>query len=216
MMESLVQSLPLILVFLAAITVHEYSHGWAAYQWGDDTAKLSGRLTLNPLAHLDPLGTLFFIISGMRFGWAKPVPVDFYRLRDLRKGMFWVAIAGPAANLAFSLASVVLLKSLIGLVDHVPDSAIPGYLFLVNLFQLSVVINISLCVFNLLPLPVLDGSKIIISLLPRRIAGRMLYYERYGLILLVLMVLPLFRGGSFINIFLVPIIEWANNFLINL
>ena len=216
MMESVIQSLPLILVFLAAITVHEYSHGWAAYQWGDDTAMLSGRLTLNPLAHLDPLGTLCFIISGMRFGWAKPVPVDFYRLRELRKGMFWVAIAGPAANLGLSLVSVVLLKSLIGLVDHVPDSAITAYLFLVNLFQLSVIINISLCLFNLLPLPVLDGSKIIMSMLPGPITGRMLRYERYGLIVLILMFLPLFRGGSFINLILVPIIEWANNFLINL
>jgi|SRR5581483_8310762 len=208
MLANIVPYLPLIVAFLLAITCHEYSHGRMAYYWGDDTAYRSGRLTMNPLAHLDLYGTLFFVLSGMRFGWAKPVPVNFGRLRDLRQGMFMVALAGPLANFVLAVVSLLTLKGLVYYVNAVQEMEwfLPTYHFLIDLSQTSIFLNLSLGIFNLLPLPVLDGSKILYSLLPRRISFFILRNERFGFLLLLVMILPVFGGESLIGRYLMPIL----------
>ncbi|PIE57153.1 MAG: site-2 protease family protein [Desulfobulbus propionicus] len=170
--------------FLFALTLHELAHGYVAYQLGDPTAKEAGRLTLNPLKHLDPLGVVAFII--MKIGWAKPVPVNPRYFRDPRKGMLLVAIAGPAANIMIAIASAMLVK----LIVLLPP---PLFVFrpLFDMLVASVWINVMLAVFNCLPIPPLDGSKVLMSLLPPRTAYSFARLEPVGFILL----LGLFYAG---------------------
>jgi Zn-dependent protease len=172
---------------LAALTFHEYAHGWVADKRGDPTARLSGRLTWNPLAHLDPVGTLALIFTPV--GWAKPVPVNFNNLRHPRRDMVLVAAAGPGANLILASVCAWLLRQFDG-AETMSESAwglswlTPVHLMLYK----SVVINVALAVFNLIPLLPLDGGRVMAGLLPPRQAASYGRLERYGfIILLVLM-----------------------------
>jgi Zn-dependent protease len=172
---------------LAALTFHEYAHGWVANKLGDSTARLAGRLTFNPLAHLDPIGTLALIFSPV--GWAKPVPVNFNNLRHPRRDMVWVAAAGPGANLVLAAVSAWSLRLFEGGGAIVESSwlaglATPIYLML----QVSVVINVALAIFNLLPLPPLDGGRIVSGLLPPRQAASYGRLERYGFVILLVLI----------------------------
>ncbi|NLL18757.1 MAG: site-2 protease family protein [Clostridia bacterium] len=172
-LEGLITLIPAILI---AITFHEYAHGKVAALLGDPTPAQHGRLTLNPLAHLDPLGTLMLLVA--RFGWAKPVPVNpFFFRGNRRKGMLWVGLAGPLMNLVLAYLAAFGLKIVFG-----------KSLLLQNFFQELLFINLALAVFNLIPLPPLDGSKILANLLPAEYTSFFMKIEAYGpIILLVLL-----------------------------
>jgi Zn-dependent protease len=182
----------MIAVILFAITVHEYAHGKAAEAFGDPTPRMSGRLTLNPLAHIDPIGFLMLII--VRFGWAKPVPINPRYFRDPEKDMAFVALAGPFAN--FTLA---VLIALVFRVIPVPRSEL-GY-FILNVFQYAVWINIALGIFNLLPIPPLDGSRLLRAVVPYEGQIFMDRLEPYGFFVLIFLIL--FPGFSSTLIFLI-------------
>ena len=172
-----------------AITVHEAAHGYAARYFGDMTAHLAGRISLNPIKHIDPFGTilvpaLMMMAGGILFGWAKPVPVDFSRLRNPKRDMLWVAAAGPASNLVMAILWVFALKFSAGLPAYL---GVPFEL----MAQAGVMINVVLMVLNLLPLPPLDGGRIAVSLLPHHLAYRYAKVERYGFIILIVL---LFTG----------------------
>ncbi len=189
-----------------AITVHEAAHGYAARYFGDQTAARAGRITLNPLKHIDPFGTILLpamtiFLGGILFGWAKPVPVDFGKLRNPKKDMLWVAAAGPAANLVMAIFWIFILKFSI----NMPDAFIVP---LTLMAKAGVGINIVLMVLNLLPLPPLDGGRIAVSLLPRDLAMKFAQLERYGFIILIVL---LFSG--LLNKILGPLISLTYGFL---
>jgi len=166
---------------LVALTFHEYAHGYVAYKYGDDTAKRSGRLTLNPLAHLDPLGTIMLFL--VHFGWAKPVPVNPYMLRNPKRDMLWVSAAGPLANMILAFMSGMLLRVILA-VGGVPHThGIAGLLTV--MVMMSVQINLALAIFNVLPIAPLDGSKILAGLLPAKYERKVYLLERYGPFILI-------------------------------
>jgi Zn-dependent protease len=179
-----------------AITLHEAAHGYAARHFGDYTAANAGRITLNPLRHIDPVGTiavpLLILVtsklmggSGILFGWAKPVPVNFSQLRSPKRDMLWVAAAGPGANLFMACCWAVVLKLAQGGPVGYFSSPLQG------MAQIGVTINVVLMVLNLLPLPPLDGGRIAVSLLPGRLAWRFAMIEPYGFMILLML---LFTG----------------------
>jgi Zn-dependent protease len=170
------------LVIVFAAVFHEYGHGFMAYELGDDTAKRHGRLTLNPLAHLDALGTVFiplFLLftSGTFIGWAKPVPYNPYFLRDKKYGSLKVALAGPLVNLVIALFLGLILRFSIGYSQSSPDMILEP---MTELLSFVVYVNIFLALFNLLPVPPLDGSKIFIDLFPRQSAKIWRWFEGTG------------------------------------
>ena len=181
-----------IVVILLSLTVHEFSHGWVAAKLGDPTAKLSGRLSLNPIAHIDPIGTialpvLMAIMHGPIFGWAKPVPINpLYFRRDItmRKGMLLVAAAGPVSNILLATVGTVALGVAIRTGLIMPGSH--GYVY--EFFYYFIFINLLLAFFNFIPIPPLDGSKILYGLLPENMARKYAEVERYGFILLILII----------------------------
>lgn len=169
---------------LLAITLHEAAHGYAALRFGDDTAKRMGRLSLNPLVHIDPVGTLLIpglalFFGNFLFGWAKPVPVNFGNLRNPKRDMLWVAAAGPASNFGMAIGWAILLK----LSGELGDNS-AGQL-LSSMAQAGVQINVSLMILNLLPLPPLDGGRILVSLLPTSQAVVVARIEPYGFFILL-------------------------------
>ncbi len=178
---------------LLAVTLHEAAHGWAAWKLGDDTAYRLGRVTFNPLSHVDLIGTI--IIPGLLvlggtgfiFGWAKPVPVNFGRLGSPRRDMILVAAAGPGINLILAITSAVLLSLL----------SVPGMHPASVALQVSVFINVLLAIFNMLPLPPLDGGRVMTGLLPASLARPFARLERYGLFILVglIFILPWISGA---------------------
>jgi Zn-dependent protease len=158
---------------LYSVIFHELAHGWVAYRLGDPTAKFMGRLTINPLKHLDPMGTLMLFIFG--FGWAKPVPVNLNRLRDRRLGMILVSSAGIITNILLAFSAIFLYRLL-----SIPESGITA-----QLFYYFARINIILAAFNLIPLPPLDGSKILMGFAPRNVQSFLSRIERYGFFIII-------------------------------
>ena len=163
---------------LVCITLHELAHGFVAYKLGDNTARRAGRLTLNPLRHIDPVGLLMMVI--VHFGWAKPVPVDMRNFKNPKRGMAVTALAGPLANVLISLVSLLLY----GFLYVFLYSSAAGS-FALNLIYITAYLSLSLAVFNLIPIPPLDGSKILFSVISDRAYDQLMRYERYGMILLV-------------------------------
>ena len=169
--QGIILSAPAILF---GLTIHEFSHGWVAWQLGDPTAKMMGRLTLNPLKHLDPIGTIALFL--FRFGWAKPVPIDPRNFRHPSRDMAISSLAGPAANLLTAGVSGLVLRVL--LLFHVGG-------FIVTLVSYFVLFNLILCFFNLIPIPPLDGSRLLYHLLPPNLAASYARLERYGFVILI-------------------------------
>jgi Zn-dependent protease len=191
--DTILQATTLILPVVFAITLHEAAHGFVAYHFGDDTALRAGRVSLNPLKHVDPLGTvllpaLLYLTSGFLFGYAKPVPVDFGRLNHPRRDMVLVAVAGPATNVLLAIISALLFYT----VDYAPRSFADWFaLNLVNSLQ----INAVLCVFNMLPLPPLDGGRVAVGILPRFLAYPLARLEPYGMLILMLIFILSYAGA---------------------
>ena len=198
-----------IIPLLFAITLHEAAHGWGASKLGDHTARMMGRVTLDPTKHIDPIGTiaiplvLLISSSGFIFGWAKPVPINFNALRNGKNGMILVALAGPAANIFMAICWLFIMIIAINM----------NITVLIEMGRVGILVNCVLAVFNLLPIPPLDGSRVISALLPNRLAYQYNQLEQYGLyILLGLM----FLGGF--NYLVRPWVElmlsWFNYALI--
>ena len=183
---------------LIAITLHELAHGYTAYKLGDNTAKERGRLTLNPIKHIDPIGLLALIV--IHIGWAKPVPINPMNFHSRKSGTILVSIMGPFTNLMLAVVFAVLFKITYGL-----------DVYLSFFFQYGIILNIGLAVFNLLPLPPLDGSKIVASLLPIKLERLFYKYQRY----LSLIVLILYLTGI-IRIAIVPVMQIIYNAIIGL
>jgi Zn-dependent protease len=176
---------------LLAITFHEAMHGYAAYRLGDPTAKQMGRLTLNPIAHVDPVGTLlvpgllFMTGASFLFGWAKPVPVNHFRLRNPKQDMIWVAAAGPLTNLALAAVSGIFYQLVLLVVPVLPSWTYTFIGFFKGMAEFSVAINVLLALFNLIPIPPLDGGRILVGLLPREQAVAVSRVEPFGMFLVV-------------------------------
>lgn len=199
---------------LFSIVVHEVSHGWMAYGLGDDTAKRMGRLTLNPIPHIDLVGTIILpfimiIAGGPVFGWAKPVPFNPYNFNrnvDVRSGAMWVALAGPCSNLIIAFISSFLLVATVKYF-----SSLPGILFfsILQFTQALFFVNLVLAALNLIPIPPLDGSKILMRFLPNTYLVHFLKLERYGFIILIL----LLATGTLANLINVPVAVLSHIFL---
>lgn len=191
-----------VIPVLLAITLHESAHGYVAHYLGDNTAKEQGRISLNPMRHIDLFGTvllplLLAITSPFVFGWAKPIPVNFGRLRRPKQDMVWVAAAGPATNLFLALVSARLMY----IIPMLPDLA-GGWAF--DTLRNSLFLNIILCVFNLLPIPPLDGGRIAVGLLPMNLARSLARLEKYGMILILFAIIGLPWLGSLIGLSINP------------
>lgn len=179
---------------LLALSTHEAAHGYVAYMLGDPTAKQAGRLTLNPLRHLDVLGTLAFFL--VRFGWAKPVPVNPRYFKNPPKGMMLTGMAGPGANFVLAALSALLFHLLGFFAEMIPQFILVP---VINMVYYSVFVNLILGLFNLIPLPPLDGSNILAYFLPPRVAYKYMSLSRYGFILLIAVIM----GGDYLGFSLV-------------
>ena len=190
---------------LLALTFHEFAHAYVANQYGDDTAKLNGRLTLNPLRHLDPLGTIMIFL--VHFGWAKPVPVNPLRLRNPKKDMLWISAAGPLSNMLLALVSGLLLRLFSDLAVTTARDTTAGLMVL--MLFLSLKINLALAIFNILPIAPLDGSKILYGILPPRFGKMVFTLERYGpFILIGLIILGRATGVSILGGMIWPFVDF--------
>lgn len=194
---------------LFAIIVHEVAHGWVASLFGDQTARLSGRLSLNPLKHIDPVGTilvpiLLLLFSNFIFGWAKPVPIDARNMKNPRRDMALVALAGPVANFLMALIWAGIAK--IGMA--VSPSADSWFVPLVYMGEAGIMINIVLGVLNCLPIPPLDGGRVLYNVLPPTIAYRLYKLEAYGFLILLLLIL-----SGVLSYLIAPIIFFLTNII---
>lgn len=186
------------IALISAVTVHEFAHAWTAVRLGDPTPKLQGRLTLNPLAHLDPLGTLMLLL--VRFGWGKPVQFDPFNLENPRRDAAVISLAGPASNLILaSVLSIVLRFA------QTPFSPFAGLAVFIPPF---IMLNVVLAIFNLIPVHPLDGGKILVGLLPPRDALKVdLFMQKYGIFILIILIFPLF-GTSPVFTIISPVINF--------
>lgn len=193
-------------ILFFAVVLHEYAHGWVAYRLGDPTAKLAGRLTLNPLKHIDPIGTIFLpaFLSILRLlglntiilGWAKPVPVDFFNLRHPKRDMIWVALAGPAVNIFLAVIFSQMIK-------------LDVSSLIAEILKAVVFFNLLLAFFNLIPVPPLDGSRVVMGLLPSRYMSLYGRLESYGILIVFVLLL-------YFDLFekvILPLVIWAGNLL---
>jgi len=210
----LTNTLMILLASVLCITVHECSHGLAAYWMGDRTAKHQGRLTLNPIRHIDPMGLLLMAIA--RFGWAKPVPVNMNNFSRPRLGMALTALAGPVSNILFAFLALLIRG---GLMLLLAEAASYNWLLIaIEFLAYLVILNCGLAVFNLLPIPPLDGSKVWAAFLPVRLHRWLMRFERYGMILLAIVLLtnlldsPLF----YLRSTLLSVLERGSIYLISL
>lgn len=192
--------------FLAALVIHEFAHAWMANRFGDQTSAWSGRLTLNPMAHLDPFGTIAFPLlsiimgSSIFFGWAKPVPIDARQFSSYRKGLFWVSFAGPLSNIFLGLFTAF---ALVALQKFVPESA-AFYMFFFLFLRSLLLLNFSLAIFNLIPIPPLDGSNMVLSFLGYEASRKFMAFQQYSFFILLFL---MFSGV--LRIISVPIIFLA-------
>ena len=173
---------------MLAIVCHEVSHGYVAWRLGDPTARMMGRLTLNPIKHIDIIGTLMIFFIGI--GWAKPVPVVFENLRNPKRDMIWVAAAGPITNILLATVSAFLLRGLVSIGNPAGSGSPLGMLVepLVMMLAFSVYINLLLAIFNMIPVPPLDGGRVMVGLLPYRQGAALARIEPYGMIIIIVLV----------------------------
>ena len=209
--ERIAQFITIGIILLVSFPVHEFSHALAALRLGDGTAKLFGRLTLNPIVHFDPLGGLMLLLTGLLgfgFGWAKPTPVNPNNLRGGRQGEAIVSFAGPASNLVLAVAAALPLRYILATHVAVPDLVT----FVLADF---VLINLALMVFNLIPIPPLDGAKVLYALLDPRTAYQVRpYLEQYGFFFLFFLIIPLGPGGSILGRLFVAIVGPLSDLLV--
>lgn len=186
------------LALVSAVTIHEFAHAWTAVRLGDPTPKLQGRLTLNPLAHLDPLGTLMLFL--VRFGWGKPVQFDPFNLENPRRDSAIISLAGPASNLLLASFLSIILR-----LTQMPFSPIDQLSTFIPPF---IMLNVILAIFNLIPVHPLDGGKILVGALPQKDAARVdAFMQKYGIFILILLVFPVF-GGSLVFSIISPVIDF--------
>lgn len=171
-----------LVIFFMAVVIHEFAHGWVAYKLGDPTAKYAGRLTLNPLAHIDPIGTvllplmLTFMRAPIIFGWAKPVPINFWNFKHPRRDMILVGLSGPLSNILLAFLTSLIIKMAL------------FSTFITQILGLFVIINLFLAVFNLIPVPPLDGSRVLMGLLPRNLTYLIANFEQFGMLILIVLI----------------------------
>lgn len=204
--QSPVEFIIVSLMLLLAIAVHEFSHAWVSDHLGDPTARLLGRLTLNPIAHLDPIGTFLLLFAG--FGWGKPVPFDPFNLRDPKRDSAIISFAGPLSNLVIAVISSIILLFISNFSLLFLSSIISEIL---NLF---IYFNVMLAVFNLIPVHPLDGFKVVAGLLPKKYYYDWMSLEKYGMIFLLLLIFPIFGGSAPISQIISPIIRFIMSLLV--
>ena len=194
-----------VVIILLILPLHEFAHGWMARRFGDDTAEANGRLTLNPLMHLDPLGSVLLLFTG--FGWAKPVPINPARMNNPRKGIIWTSLAGPFSNLLAALVGMILLQ--VEAPFHAANISNTTLATIYYCLYAFVDVNISLAVFNLVPIPPLDGSKVLMMLLPYR---KSYWMQQHQQILSVVLWILILSGA--LSIPLRYLSNWIMNFFI--
>lgn len=191
-----------IIPALVCITLHELSHGFVAYKLGDDTAKNAGRLTLNPIKHLDIMGLIMMVV--FHFGWAKPVPVNMYKFKDPKRGMAITALAGPVSNILITIVFLFIYGLL-----YIPLQLSDVGQYILQMIMITAYISLGLAVFNFIPVPPLDGSKVLFSLMSDEKYYKLMRYERYGTIIMILLVATGVLGKP-----LDTAVEWLYNALI--
>jgi Zn-dependent protease len=191
---------------LVAITIHEFSHAWAADYLGDPTPRLDGRLKLNPLVHIDNIGMIFLLFFG--FGWGKPVVFDPYNLKNPRRDAAWISIAGPSSNFILAIVLALLLKLFIVL--QLNFLIVIGGIIFVPMIRMNIILG----VFNLLPIHPMDGFKIVEGILPEEKAQEWKQLQRFGMIFLIALIFPFFGGRSMLDSILTPAVAFIFNLLV--